>query len=388
MNYMQRIIAKHQHTDGLIALFPQHQMSGDISYDFGPNQGHGTHSSVAQRYNNHSISPGHFMNGTGYSNKVDSYTDIHSTEFANDNMCRNPGFESAGAGDPDFFENWQEQVDDGAISRDLVTFRSGTASAKLTAGDNPTWLKAYNFYVIPGATYEVTYWAYGDGVNESRHAVLPLTGDDIVLVEGNGVTAAEWTKVSFEFTAPDNVTVARFYLHAPTVNGGFAYFDDVDIRSPFGFKGYQGSIVVFTQVEALYWESAAANCLIMLEADGENYISIWKDSDNDTLSFFYEAGDTLEQLKHTPISTYEWIAVGITWDLSAGVDGEVKYYLDGTLLQTDTALGEWIGDLDDTLTVIGAASTVPANSWCGGIGIVGIYNEAKTDAEMLYLSKP
>ena len=73
---MQRIISKHQHTDGLIALFPQHQMSGNISYDFGPNQGHGVLSNVASRYSDHSVSPGHFMNASGYDPKSSSYNNI------------------------------------------------------------------------------------------------------------------------------------------------------------------------------------------------------------------------------------------------------------------------------------------------------------------------
>ena len=76
MNQMQRIIAKHQHTDGLIALFPQHQMGGNISYDFGPNQGHGTLSNVPSRYSDHSVSPGHFMNASGYDPKLSSNNNI------------------------------------------------------------------------------------------------------------------------------------------------------------------------------------------------------------------------------------------------------------------------------------------------------------------------
>jgi len=76
MNRMQRIISKHQHTDGLIALFPQHQMSGNVSYDFGPNQGHGTLSNVSSRYSDHSVSKGHFMNASGYDPKSSSYNNI------------------------------------------------------------------------------------------------------------------------------------------------------------------------------------------------------------------------------------------------------------------------------------------------------------------------
>ncbi len=81
MNQMQRIISKHQHTDGLIALFPQHQMSGNISYDFGPNQGHGVLSNVASRHDDHTVSPGHFMNASGYDPKSSSYNNILTPEL-------------------------------------------------------------------------------------------------------------------------------------------------------------------------------------------------------------------------------------------------------------------------------------------------------------------
>ena len=78
---MQRIISKHQHTDGLIALFPQHQMSGDISYDFGPYQGHGTLHNCLSRHDDHTVSKGHFMNATGYSYKASSYNNILTPEL-------------------------------------------------------------------------------------------------------------------------------------------------------------------------------------------------------------------------------------------------------------------------------------------------------------------
>jgi len=78
MDQMQRIISKHQHTDGLIALFPQHQMSGDISYDFGPNQEHGTLTNVSSRYSSHSAPKGHYMNASGYDAKLSPRNDIYS----------------------------------------------------------------------------------------------------------------------------------------------------------------------------------------------------------------------------------------------------------------------------------------------------------------------
>lgn len=77
MYQMQRIISKHQHEDGLIGLWPNNQMLGKVSYDFGPNQGHGTHSDwTTNRYRMGQSSIGHYMNASGYGPKVHCYTDI------------------------------------------------------------------------------------------------------------------------------------------------------------------------------------------------------------------------------------------------------------------------------------------------------------------------
>jgi len=72
---IQRILSKHQHADGLIGLWPNNQMLETVSYDFGPNQGHGTHYDVANRYRM-DRSRGHYMNASGYNWKSASYTDI------------------------------------------------------------------------------------------------------------------------------------------------------------------------------------------------------------------------------------------------------------------------------------------------------------------------
>ena len=390
MDTMQRIISKNQHSDGLIGLWPQNQMLETVSYDFSKYQRHGTHVNATNRYRM-ARSYGHYMNMTGYNLKSGSYTEICSGGFANDNEISNPGFEDLGAGGTDFFDDWYAQDGgDGTIEQDLAVFRSGAASAKLSRGTNPCWVRATNFSVSAGEVWEVQYWAYGDGVNESQHAVLPLTGDDIVLLEGNGVTAAAWTKVSFEFTVPDNVTVARFYLHAPAVNGAFAYFDDVDIRGPGGFKGSAGTVIAAAQVDELgIWTDGIDHTVIQIAADVNNVIHLRKVAADNTFAFLYNAGGTAEVQLTAGLTSVGLVVYGMTWDISAGANGEVRYYIDGIASgATDTALGTWIGDLDDTLTLIGASSTVPTTVWAGGIGLNAIYNIAKPPAEMLYLCTP
>jgi len=332
---------------------------------------------------------GHYCNLSGYNSKSSSYTDIHSAGLANDNLVRNPGFEDAGDGDPDFFEHWQENQADGDIESEAVVTRTGGASAKLTRAANPCWIKAYNFSTTPGDVYEVTYWAYGDGANESRHGVTTMGGPTPVEITGNGVTAAAWTKVTFEFTCPADEYICRLYLHSPEVNGGFCYFDDVDVRGPGGFKGSTGSLITFAQIaEVGTWADGQNRYIATFMVDADNQVLFRKDAANDTVSSSYNAGGVLETYVHNPITTVGLFSIGMTWDISAGADGVVKHYIDGVLLNTDTALGTWLGDLADTATVLGAYSTEPAHGWNGGIGLVGLYNEVKGDAEMLYLSKP
>jgi len=385
---MQRIISKHQHSDGLIGLWPQNQMLGTVSYDFGPNQGHGTHVNVTNRFRMER-SNGHYCNMSGYNSKAASYTDIHSAGLANDNMVRNPGFEDAGEGGADVFENWQEQEADGAIASEAVVVRTGAASAKLTRAANPCWIRAYSLSVTAGEVYEVTYWAYGDGANESRHGVTSMGGPTPVEITGNGVTAAAWTKVTFQFTGAVGETVARLYLHSPEVNGGFCYFDDVDVRGPGGFKGSIGSAIAHLRIsDGDVWTDVQNRYALTLLADADNHVLFRKDGANNTVSTSYKAGGVLETFVHTPITTTTLFSMSMTWNRSAGADGVVKHYINGALVNTDTGLGDWLGDLLDTATVLGAYSTEPAHGWNGGIGLVGLYNEVKDDTEMLYLCKP
>ena len=79
--------------------------------------------------------------------------------------------------------------------------------------------------------------------------------------------------------------------------------------------------------------------------------------------------------------------VGIAWDISAGATGELMLYYNGVQAgATQVGLGTWVGDLLNIRTTLGATSTVPIGVHSGNIGPVLLYNEAKTPAEIAYLS--
>ena len=387
MNQMQRIIAKHQHTDGLIALFPQHQMSGNISYDFGPNQGHGTLSNVSSRYSSHSVTRGHYMNASGYDGKLSSYNDIHSATFANDGLLSNGGFETAGAGDPDFFANWTETAGDGVIAAEVVETLGVGTSAKLTAGATINTVIAESVVVVPGTKYRLRFFSEGDGTYAGRYQIYDATNAaDIVAITTTGITGTDYVAVAVEFTAPADCISVTVYLWCPGTNGGIAYFDAVEVRpAGLGFNPDSGAIIAFIKTDAA-WAELINRYVINLEADNSNKIQIWKSSTAGLFYFRHSAGGDSKLMSVDAMTTMDWFCVGLMWDLH--VNDEVRIFMDGVDTDGGVGLGGWVGNLDSDLTVIGAQENDGSDCWDGGIGIVAVYNTIKTDAEMLYLSKP
>jgi len=142
----------------------------------------------------------------------------------------NPGFETAGAGAPDFFASWTEVAGDGAIADEGALVHSGAHAAKLTAGATANTELWQNFTVTPGLTYRLSFWTRGDGTNGGRYRVYDVThAADIISSTSTGVTGAVYTLVAVPFTAPAGCVTVRVYLRCPLLNGGICYFDDVSV---------------------------------------------------------------------------------------------------------------------------------------------------------------
>jgi len=154
-----------------------------------------------------------------------------------------------------------------------------------------------------------------------------------------------------------------------------------------GFLGDQGTVIVPAQVANVgVWTDAAARYLIAIDVDPNNYLFIRKAAAANSIAFAYEAGGVTEGQTTAALANVDFAIYGMTWDMSAGADGEVRYYIDGVASGAmDTALGTWVGDLAATGVVIGAASTVPALVWSGNIGPVPIWSAALSPDEMRYL---
>ena len=194
--------------------------------------------------------------------------------------------------------------------------------------------------------------------------------------------------VPIEYTIPAGCINFRIAFYCPPVNGGIAYFDACEVRRMDGFLGDQGSIIVPAQVaNAGVWTDGTARYMFYAGVDAANYIYIRRTVNNNEIQFRNTAGGVLNLQATGGLANLDFALYGMTWDISAGATGEVRYYIRGAPTgAVDVGLGTWVGDLNPGLTVLGASTTVPVDVWSGNIGPALLYNTVKTPAEMLYLS--
>ena len=376
-----RFLAKSLHSKGLIALHSHNQMGGAVSYDLSKYRRHGVLTAVTHRQPG---VPGLHIPSTGYDGAT-SYNNIYSAGFANDSILLNPGFETAGAGDPDFWANWTEGAGDGALANEVVVIHEGVDACKMTSGLTSNTYIYQQFAVVPGVRYRLRLWTQGDGANAGRYRVYDQTNTtDIRGLGSTGVTAAAYEMITYEFTAPTGCVLVRLWLFCPNVNGGIAYFDACEVRRMDGFLGDEGTIIVPAQVaNAGVWTDATARSMVHIGVDANNYIDIGRTVANNTIGFDYVAGGTAETQATAALANLDFATYGMTWSKSGDA---VKYYIGGVASgATDTGLGTWLGNLSNTGTVIGTQSTLLIDVWSGPIGPVPYWSAALSPDEMRYL---
>ena len=365
----------------LVALWPQNEPSGAVSTE------------IVRRYNGAYTGVtlgGVGVQGTGLTSAgydgATSYNNIYSAGLANDNLLLNPGFETAGAGDPDFWANYTETAGDGALANEIVIVHQGVDSCKMTSGaTSNTNVFSDAMVVIPGARRRFRFFTYGDGVNAGRYAIYDITnGAYITPITSTGITAAAWGMVAPQFTVPAGCISARVEYWCPPVNGGVCYFDAGEFRRMDGFLGDEGTILVPAQVANVgVWTDATARSMVHIGVDANNYIDIGRTVANNTIGFDYVAGGTAETQATAALANLDFATYGMTWSKSGDA---VKYYIGGVASgATDTGLGTWLGNLSNTGTVIGTQSTLLIDVWSGPIGPVPYWSAALSPDEMRYL---
>ena len=174
----------------------------------------------------------------------------------------------------------------------------------------------------------------------------------------------------------------------PYYDGANDHTNTYSVALDAAFNGAELSFVIWARVDAAaVWTDGIARLAIHFRVDADNRVYIGKDLVNNQLDFLYEAGNVLERVQYNIGAPTSWLSLGITASASAGVDGEVRAYVNGTQVgATQTTLGVWAGALDATRVCIGAFNTAPTLVWSGWLGHGAVFNRALAPAEMAALA--
>lgn len=215
------------------------------------------------------------------------------------------------------------------------------------------------------------------------------------LDETSGATAADASGNS-RTGAYNNVTLNNTAL--PTaLTGNAPLWDNADIEYvnwytaslAAAFSGAAGTLAGFAKVyDANVWTDATSRYFAFIRADANNIIYAGRTATNNQVRFQYTA-TTNKFVQATSLNgSLGWFFWALTWDINAGVSGEVKAYLNGAQVgTTQTSLGTWAGAPASTTTLIGNSTQGNANNGVKGWqGHVFLLNRAATAAEILQVN--
>ncbi|CAN5322938.1 hypothetical protein BH10PAT1_BH10PAT1_1790 [soil metagenome] len=145
------------------------------------------------------------------------------------------------------------------------------------------------------------------------------------------------------------------------------------------FSGSRGSVSMWAKVSgSSVWTDGTNRGLITLYVDNNNYLTIYKSSTSNTLEADYLAGGIGDGDVITS-STTDWFNFTVTWDKTTD---SMKTYINGILKQSFSTLGNWVGSLSSTQTVIAALDTSASSPWNGQIDDTRIYNYALSASQI------
>ena len=156
----------------------------------------------------------------------------------------------------------------------------------------------------------------------------------------------------------------------------------VALTTAFASAAAIGWLASWGQVSgAGVWTDSTKRTAIILHVDGENRNYIEKYSDDNEVRYFRRAGNSPELYDYTTAAPTNWFHLCITWNYSLDT---INYYYDGAPIATDGGLVAWVGAL--TISVIGAASTLPAQPWSGSLAHVVIGAGTISNANILTMA--
>ena len=193
--------------------------------------------------------------------------------------------------------------------------------------------------------------------------------------EGTAARDGTYSNVTLaNSTFPNGDNAALF------VPGSSSYIDIYSTSLRDAYNAELATIALQFKVRvASVWTDGVGRRLFTLQSDGSNYINVAKASAANRIAIERLAGGAVEVHNEDSFSSTDWVKLVITIDAA---NDRIRYYINGSLVDTDTGLGVYANLLAATTTVIGANSTTPAASFDGWIGRVGIWDIEWTQADV------
>ena len=241
----------------------------------------------------------------------------------------------------------------------MPVMKVGPGRALLGGGGN------YNDLVM--GTRPIAYWPLDESAGTVARCLVNTAQNGTY----TGVTLA-------------NDNTGPFGTPAPWYDGATSYLNAFSAALAAAFNGAEGTIIIWAKVNAVgVWTDGVEHRISTFRADINNRLINGTNSLANQLRWAYRSGGVFNLRDGLGYTTVDWFMHTITW--SKALD-EVRAFHNGAQVgATMNGLGVWAGALANTTTVLGSASTVPANSWHGWLGPSGIWGRALPPAEVLDL---
>lgn len=145
------------------------------------------------------------------------------------------------------------------------------------------------------------------------------------------------------------------------------------------YCGPQGSMCMCGKAD----DWVTGNKLFTFLANGNNQVNMNKDNTNDRVVAAYYANAVYKTVAESSgQSTTAWRWYCMTWDINAGVDGEMKFYINNSQIgSTQTALGVFTGNLVTAGAALGATDNVGSGGWLGYLSEQILFDRAISSAD-------
>jgi len=159
----------------------------------------------------------------------------------------------------------------------------------------------------------------------------------------------------------------------PLFGGATDFVDVFSTALSAAFSGDEGSALLWCKVFNVgVWSDGGFRYAVRYGNVANEYVAMTKRSTNDTMRT-ERSGAAFKALNYTPFSSTAWFPCCVTWSLSAGVDGELKFYVNGVHRGTETGIGAFGGVLENGHVVIGAQRTTPTFPWYGWLAHAAVW---------------